>query len=169
MLAEVAVPYVDTSAAALGLWLDLPAQPALEAACLEVGGLRLDLRVLGASHQVVALAPGGGPPLTETVACRPGAAAALPACADRVAGGLRHRFESSVARLDPPALRARARALRTLAEGHPDVLAGVFPGSPDAITAIGCRAVGGGAEWWTAHVYPGTGEVVTTRSVVEVA
>lgn len=168
MLAEVAVPYVDTSAAALGLWLDLPAQPALEVARLEVGGLRLDLRVLGASHQVLALAPGRGL-LTETVACRAGAPAALPARADRIAGGLRHRFTSSVMRLDPPGLRARARALRVLAEGHPDVLAGVFPGSPDAITVIGCCAAGGGAEWWTEHVYPRTGEVVATRSVVEVA
>lgn len=162
MLAQVAVPYVDTSAAALGLWLDLPRQPALESLTLEVGGLALELRVLGASHQVVA----GG--LTETVACLPGLdGAELPAARVRVAGGLRHAFSSRVEHLDAPALHARAAELRSRCAADERALCGVFPGSPDAVTAIGCGpAAGGGVAWWTAHVYPGTGEVVTTESLV---
>ncbi|HWT91917.1 MAG TPA: DUF2617 family protein, partial [Solirubrobacteraceae bacterium] len=54
--------------------------------------------------------------------------------------------------------------------GDTRALCGVFPGSPDAVTAIGCaEADGGGVAWWTAHVYPGTGEVVTTESLVVAA
>lgn len=165
MLAQVAVPYVDTSAAALGLWLDLPRQPALESLSVEVGGLALELRVLGASHQVVA-----GGALTETVACLPGLGGAeLPTARERVAGGLRHAFSSRVERLDADALRARAAELRARCLGDPRALCGVFPGSPDAVTAIGCGPADGagrGVAWWTAHVYPGTGEVVTTESLV---
>jgi len=165
VLAQVTVPYVDTSAAALGLWLDLPRQPALQELKLRVEGIAVELRVLGASHQVVA----GG--LTETVACLPGLAPSpLPPARAEVVAGMRHAFASRVETLRPGRLRLRAAELRERCEADERALAGVFPGSPDAVTAIGCAPVTagrGGVSWWTVHVYPGSGEVVTTQTLLE--
>ncbi len=160
MLSAVDVAYADTTAAALGLWLDLPRQPALDVLALDVGGVALELRLLGASHQVVA------PGLTETVACREGEVAALPARAERAAGPRRYAFASRVERLSAPAFAARARAVRDRAAADPLALAGVFPGSPDALTAIACRPVRGGAAWRTVHLYPATGELVETTATL---
>ncbi len=163
MLREVATAYVDATASSLRLALDLPPQPALEASVVEVGGFVLELRVLGASHQCIAAA--GPVRLSETVAC--GAAGALlPPVHDRAAAGLRYRFSSTVEQLDAAAVRARADALRAGAAADPLALAGVFPGSPDALTALSCRAVDGGVAWETVHLYPHTGELVATASTV---
>ncbi len=163
MLREVATAYVDATAASLRLALDLAPQPALETAVVEVGGFTVELRVLGASHQCIATA--GANTLSETVAC--GAAGGLlPAAHDRAAAGLRYRFASSVEQLDAAGVRARAGALRDQVAADPLALAGVFPGSPDALTALTCRAVDGGVAWETVHLYPHTGELVATASTV---
>jgi len=166
MLREVATAYVDATAASLRLALDLPPQPALEAVVVEAGGFALDLRVLGASHQCIARA--GDAVLSETVAC--GATGGpLPPAHDRAARGLRYAFWSSVERLDAAGVRARAEAVRAGAAADPLALAGVFPGSPDALTALTCRAVEGGVAWRTVHLYPPTGELVATASTVRAA
>lgn len=154
MLTEVAAAYADVSANSLRLALDLPAQPALDCAVVEVGGVTVELRLLGASHQVIAGAT------SETVACLPGEHAALPPRVERPG----YAFESSVETLAPAAFRARADAVRAAAAADELALAGVFPGSADALTAITCRAVPRGIAWETTHLYPRTGEAVVTRS-----
>jgi hypothetical protein len=154
VLTEVAAAYVDVSASSLRLALDLPAQPALDAAVLRVGTIAVELRLLGASHQVLAAG------VSETVACLPGEHAALPPRVERPG----YAFESSVEILAPAPFRARANAVRAAAAADPLALAGVFPGSADALTAVTCRAAPGGLAWETAHLYPRTGEVVVTRS-----
>lgn len=155
MLTEVAAAYADVSANSLRLALDLPAQPALDCAVVDVGGVTVELRLLGASHQVIAGA------VSETVACLPGEHAALPPRVERPG----YAFESTVETLSPAAFRARADAVRAAAADDPLALAGVFPGSADALTALTCRAApGGGVAWETTHLYPRTGEAVVTRS-----
>ena len=169
MLAEIATAFVDASAASLRLALDLPPQPALEATIVGAGSFEVELRVLGASHQCIARRPGGAA-LSETVACLTGAPGGpLPASHDRAKAGLRYTFSSSVARVGTAALRTRADALRAAAAADPRALAGVFPGSPDALTALRCEPVAGGVAWTTVHLYPHTGELVETSTTVVVA
>ena len=67
MLVTIATAYADTTSADLSFALGLPAQPALHVLELAAGGgLALELRLLGASHQV-RLADR----VSETVACLP--------------------------------------------------------------------------------------------------
>ena len=167
MLAQVATAFVDARAGSLRLALDLPPQPALEAVALRVGGVSVELRVLGASHQAIARTPGGD--LSETVACLDLGGGPLPAALERRDDGLDYRFSSTVLRPGTEALRARADALRAEAAGDALSLAGVFPGSPDALTALRCRAVPGGVAWETVHLYPHTGELVETATTVTAA
>ncbi|HEV3002201.1 MAG TPA: DUF2617 family protein [Solirubrobacteraceae bacterium] len=155
MLTRVAAAYADVSASSLRLALGLPAQPALDVLAVRAGPVTVELRLLGASHQVIAAG------VSETVACLPGEHAPLPPRVERPG----YAFASSVEVLAPAAFRARAEAVRAAAAADPLALAGVFPGSPDALTALSCRpAPGGGVEWETAHLYPRTGEAVVTRS-----
>jgi hypothetical protein len=156
VLTEVAAAYADVSASSLRLALDLPPQPALDATVLTVGGIGVELRVLGASHQVIA----GG--VSETVACLAGDHGRLPPRVERAG----YAFASSVEVLSRAAFRARADAVRAAAAADPLSLAGVFPGSPDALTALTCRPDGAGVAWQTTHLYPRTREAVVTRSRV---
>jgi hypothetical protein len=169
LLAEVATAYVDVSAASLRLALDLPRLPALESVTVEVAGFALELRVLGASHQCLARGPGGAV-VSETVACLEGAGGGpLPATHARAEDGLHYSFTSTVERVSPGAVRTRADALRAAAAADPLALAGVFPGSPDALTALRCAPVDGGVAWQTVHLYPHTGEAVETASTAVAA
>lgn len=168
MLTQVATAFVDARAASLRLALDLPPQPALEVAVVEAGPFALELRVLGASHQCIATV--GGRALSETVACLPGAGpGALPAAHERRDGGLRYAFSSAVEHLSVAGVRERAAALRARAAEDPLALAGVFPGSPDALTALCCRPEAGGVRWETVHLYPHAGELVRTASTLSAA
>ncbi|MFD0785789.1 DUF2617 family protein, partial [Micromonospora azadirachtae] len=47
-------------------------------------------------------------------------------------------------------------------------LVGVFPGDPDAVTALAVRSgsPGGEVAWRTWHAYPQTNELVLTETVV---
>ena len=161
MLLHLDVPFLDASADQLVWRFGAPPQPCL--ATLEVvvgGGLTLELRLLGASHQVLARGADGAMRCSEVVAC--GAAAgglALPPAVEREDGGLRYRFTSEVRRVDDATLAATAdELLRRPADDG--VLVGAFPGSPLAVTAIEAQAAG----WRTWHLYPQTGEIVTTAT-----
>lgn len=154
MLTTLHVPYVDTRAADLVWTLDHPVVPALAE---QVAG-PLQLRVLGASHQVVLDG------LVETLACLPGVPADLPGDVRRPAGGWGYRFRSTVEDLGPAQVRARAEELRRLAAGPAAVVA-AFPGDPDAVTALRAdRLDADAAGWSTWHLYPGAGQLVTTRT-----
>lgn len=162
MLVALDAPYVDTRAADLSLALGGPERPALHVRELTLpGGLRLRLRLLGASHQVIC------GDLTETVACLPGRPPHLPdALHDETAG---YRFTATVLRPAGDGLRTRVAALRAELADDPYALVGVFPGDEDAITALAVRPEppDGSVAWRTWHAYPQTNELVLTETVVE--
>ena len=166
MLAPLAVPFVDARASALSWWLGDDAPEPLAALRLEGPGGSLELRLLGASHHVVATA--GEARCPEVVACGV-RAGALPAHHIGLVGEARYRFDSTTSTYSPAALSRVARDLRRRCAGAPDALVGVFPGSPDALTVLtgrrrGSRRSGTGWSWSSWHVYPSAGEVVRTRS-----
>ena len=161
MLAPLQVPFVDARASALSWWLGDDAPAPLATLVLPGPAGDLELRLLGASHHVVASA--GGARCPEVVAC--GAASSpLPAAHDGDVGGARYRFTSTTASYAPAALARLARDLRRRTAGAPDALVGVFPGSPHALTVLTGRPLRHGWSWASWHVYPAAGEVVRTRS-----
>lgn len=167
MLVTLETPYVDTEAGDLSLALGGPELPALYVLDLELPDrMRLRLRLLGASHQVMLRAP-GGVGISETVACLPGRPPELPTTLHDESTG--YRFSAMVQRLDPDELSARVGRLRRELADDPYALVGVFPGDLDAVTALEPvrTPVGPGSVGWrTWHVYPQSGEVVRTETVV---
>lgn len=169
MLANIDAVYADTRAAQLALQLGLPPQPAFSRLLVPLGDGALDLRLLGHSHQVVLDADGGcgpGAACSEVVACLPGAAGGLPPRAERELGGLHYTFRSEVRLLQPRGLAAEAARLQHEFRDQAAALVGVFPGSPSATTVVAARPLPAGIGWRTWHVYPQTGEIVTTTSRV---
>ena len=167
MLTELALPYADTSAAALQWSVSLPDTPPLDVLVLGDGPAVLELRLLGSSHCAVLRAPAGVDPLVETVACRlADDGEPVPQTRELQLGGLRYRFTSSVSSVDPHELRALAEQLRRDVRGRADRMAGVFPGATDALTVLGGAVESTAARWETWHLYPNTGEVVRTSTAV---
>jgi hypothetical protein len=142
-------PYADVRAADLVLALNAPRVPALETLRIEVGGLAVELALLGHSHQIVA------GDLVETVACVPGQEGDLPSA---LADG-RYAFTASVRPLD-----AHAGAIAAAVADDPRGLVGVFAG--DAFTALRAEPHAGGVRWETWHAYPQTGELVHTTGAL---
>lgn len=162
MLHDLEVPFLDAAASQLIWELGAPPQPALASARVELGaGCRLDVRLLGASHQVLLVDAAGAVVCSELVACRPGETGSLPPVARHADDRLDYGFTSSVRRLDTSGLAGVAAGLRDRAR-CPQVLAATFPGSPDALTAVEVTPTG----WRTWHLYPQAGEVVETRTTV---
>jgi hypothetical protein len=152
--------FADSRAADLSLAYGLRPLPALGTHRVTLPGVSLELRVLGASHQVVL----GG--WSETVACLPDRPGALPAREEYLAGGWRTTFEAHCHRLDADELAARVAGIVLECAADQHALVGEFPGSPLAVTALRARADGDGATWHTWHAYPQAGELVETVSVV---
>jgi hypothetical protein len=161
VLSRLAVPFVDARASALSWWLGDDAPPSLATLVLAGASGTLELRLLGASHHVVATA--GGARCPEVVACG-AAATGLPDRHDGAVGPARYRFASATTTYAPAGLARLARDLRRRADRAPDALVGVFPGSPHALTVLTGREVPRGWAWSSWHVYPEAGEVVRTRS-----
>jgi len=158
-------PYLDTRADALSFALGLEPLDALAVLPVERGGIRVQLRLLGASHQILA------GPVSETVACLPGDPGPLPeemrADVDGWTYGFRARVEAH------PTEAAFAAAVRRLCErvaDRDDALTGTFPGSPYAVTALAVDGdpVAGTLGWRTWHAYPQTREIVVTRTLLEI-
>ncbi|RGC69066.1 hypothetical protein C5N14_10985 [Micromonospora sp. MW-13] len=165
MLVTLDTPYVDTSAADLSLALGDAERPALHVLDLDLpSGVRLRLRLLGASHQMVLRAV--GTELIETVACLPGRPPELPATRLDEANG--YRFTATVLRPAGAELSDRVAALRAELADDPYALVGVFPGDADAVTALAVRPdpPAGTVAWRTWHAYPQTNELVLTETVV---
>ncbi len=167
---RLAAAFSDVRSADLELRLDLPAQEALVSRTVTDGRRVLDLRILGASHQVV-LSEAGSLLCAETVACpRDGRTqdGGLPGRRSEHQHGFHHRFRSATLRLDPDELRARVDDLLAALAGDPAAVCGVFPGDPLAVTGVRARfrspAV---TSWRTWHSYPQTGELVVTCTRVE--
>jgi hypothetical protein len=161
--ARLATRFADSRAADLSLAYGLLPLPALGTHRVRLPGLDLELRVLGASHQVVV------GEWSETVACLPDRPGALPTREESTAGGLCTTFEAYCHRLDPDALAARVGGIVRDCESDGHALVGEFPGSPLAVTALRAWPVDGGAAWRTWHAYPQAGELVETVSVVRAA
>lgn len=169
MLIEVRQPYVDVSAQDLTLTLGAPPAPALDVLHVTTGGERIELRLLGFSHQALVGS------LSETVACVPGVAGSLPL--RRTSGG--YDFRARVERHSDEAYATRAAALIAAAADDPHALAGVFADAPGAaarrdarlpaFTALAARPLAGGRgiAWTTWHGYPQSGEIVVTASSLE--
>ncbi len=167
---ELVAPYRDTRAQDLCWSLTLPVQPALAVRTVRLGGFVLELRLLGASHQVLVWAEAGTELLcVETVACLPGMAGPLPdqellrSCPT---GGLREwnmRGRCSLSLGGPEFDRAVQRVRRAV-EANPHSLAASYPGAPGALTAVLPEQVPTGVRWTTWHSYPQDGKLVRTRS-----
>ena len=161
----IATPFADSRVADLSLVYGMAPLPALGIHHVALPGAELELRVLGASHQVVLDV--GGIRWSETVACLPDRAGSLPAHDEVNTGPLRSQFTSRCRRLRPAQLAEQVRGIVRRYERHPRALVGAFPGSPLAITALLVQNLGEGtAGWFTWHAYPQTGELVQTASVV---
>jgi hypothetical protein len=161
VLASLTVPFVDARASALSWWLGDDAPASLASLVLPGTHGRLELRLLGASHHVVATA--GSTRCPEVVACGQ-RETPLPASHDGAVGDGRYRFRSTTTSYAPQDLRRVARDLRRRWTTAEDALVGVFPGSPDALTVLSGRPLRQGWAWASWHVYPEAGEVVRTRS-----
>ncbi|WP_370149364.1 DUF2617 family protein [Streptacidiphilus sp. EB129] len=162
MLTTLHTSYTDTRAGDLAWCLGRQELPALAVLDMKIGRLDLQLRLLGASHQVVLGAAAGY--CSETVACLPGRRTPLPARVAERVQGWDYEFAARVETLSAQNFAGRAQELLALVEKHPDGLAGVFPGDPNAFTAL----LAGGNErdifWRTWHAYPQEGRLVCTRS-----
>ncbi|WP_035847299.1 DUF2617 family protein [Kitasatospora azatica] len=122
----------------------------------------LQLRLLGASHQVVITAGPGE--CLETVACMPGRRTPLPARVAEQVAGWEYEFAARIESLPPHVFAARAQEILALVDEHPRGLAGVFPGDPSAFTALVAQGSAERVLWRTWHAYPQEGRLVCTRS-----
>lgn len=158
MHAALTVPYLDTAYDQLSFTLDGPELPALAVRELRLDSGTLELRLLGASHQIRLSTPDGS--LLETVACLPGRAADLPSTVERDG----YRFTAEVS--TPAGFAAVVTAVRDEVAVSPYGLVGVFPGDESALTALLAEPGGDAVSWRTWHAYPQTGHLVTTRTTV---
>ncbi|MFG2005820.1 DUF2617 family protein [Spirillospora sp. NPDC048911] len=156
MLATLRTAYTDTRADELSFALGLPALDALAVLSAERAGLAVELRLLGASHQVIA------GPVTETVACLPGRPGPLPGQVTEALPGWSYDFTSST--VTHTAFGSAVDDLRARLADRDDALTGTFPGSPHAVTALALEPAEDGLGWRTWHAYPQTREIVMTRS-----
>ncbi|MEU5899085.1 MULTISPECIES: DUF2617 family protein [Streptomyces] len=166
MLTTLKTGYTDTRAADLAWALGREPLPALATLDLELDDARMQLRLLGASHQVLLEEERGG--CSETVACIPGSSTPLPLGVSKRVGEWEYEFAARVETLSHGQFAGRAQELLALVAEHPHGLAGVFPGSPHAFTALLAQRHEGSLMWRTWHAYPQEGQLVATRTRVGV-
>ncbi|MFI6644310.1 DUF2617 family protein [Streptomyces sp. NPDC050504] len=166
MLTSLKTAYTDTRAADLAWALAREPLPALAVLDLELDGAKLQLRLLGASHQVLLEEDRGT--CSETVACMPGSSTPLPLGVSKRVGDWEYEFAARVETLSSGSFAGRAQELLALVSDHPHGLAGTFPGSPHAFTAMLAQSVDGQVRWRTWHAYPQEGQLVVTRTRVGV-
>lgn len=161
MISALEVAFADVCARSLGWALGLPPCPALATLVVERAGWpEVELRLLGASHQVLVHAD-GALLCSETVACDLADGRPLP---ERSEAG-RYEFQSDVQRLDPTAFVAAVDRVVTALDDRDDALVGHFPGSPHATTGLAVELVAPHQLAWRSwHAYPQSGELVRTRS-----
>ncbi|MFH8578979.1 DUF2617 family protein [Streptomyces zaomyceticus] len=162
MLTTLKTSYTDTRAADLAWALGREPLPALAVLDLELAGARLQLRLLGASHQV--LLEEEGRSCSETVACMSGSSTPLPLGVSKRVGEWEYEFAARVETLSHGSFAGRAQELLALVADHPNGLAGTFPGSPHAFTAMLAQRHEGQVRWRTWHAYPQEGQLVVTRT-----
>ncbi|MFB7465056.1 DUF2617 family protein [Streptomyces sp. NPDC056224] len=166
MLTTLQTTYTDTRAADLAWALGRDRLPALAVLNLELSGAKVELRLLGASHQV--LLEEGKVLCSETVACMPGSSTPLPLGVAKRVGDWEYEFAARVETLSRGSFAGRAQELLALVADHPNGLAGTFPGSPHAFTALLAQRYEDQVRWRTWHAYPQEGQLVATRTRVAV-
>lgn len=160
MISSLDVAFADVSARSLGWALDLSSRPALATMLVGRGQPQVELRLLGASHQVLVHAD-GKQLCSETVACDLPGSQPLP---DSSRAG-RYEFRSDVQLLDPVAFVATVERIAASLEDREDALLGHFPGVPHAMTALSVDFLAPQQMAWRSwHGYPQTGELVSTRT-----
>jgi hypothetical protein len=164
MLTTLTTAYTDTRAGDLAWALGREPLPALATRELQLDGARLQLRLLGASHQVLLEEDDGA--CSETVACMPGSSTPLPLGVAKQIGTWEYEFAARVETLSPGSFAGRAQELLALVADHPHGLAGTFPGAPHAFTALLVQRHAGQVRWRTWHSYPQEGRLVSTRTRV---
>lgn len=164
MLTTLHTAYTDTRADDLAWALGREPLPALAVLDLELSGAKLQLRLLGASHQVLLDEKQGN--CSETVACMPGSSTPLPLGVAKRLGDWEYEFAARVETLSNRSFAGRAQELLALVADHPLGLAGTFPGSPHAFTAMLAQRLDGQVRWRTWHAYPQEGRLVITRTRV---
>ncbi|MEU9607925.1 DUF2617 family protein [Streptomyces sp. NPDC048057] len=164
MLTTLHTAYTDTRADDLAWALDREPLPALAVLDLELSGAKLQLRLLGASHQVLLEEEQGT--CSETVACMPGSSTPLPLGVSKKLGDWEYEFAARVETLSQGSFAGRAQELLALVADHPHSLAGTFPGDPHAFTAMMAQRQGRQVLWRTWHAYPQEGRLVVTRTRV---
>ncbi|MFF3290561.1 DUF2617 family protein [Streptomyces sp. NPDC003023] len=158
---ELTTPYLDTDADQLSFTLGMPAREALAVRDLTIGGLDVQLRLLGASHQVFA------GPVRETVACLPGVAGGLPDSAAQEFDDWHYHFDARVRNFAAADFSEQVARIRERSDAAPDALCGIFPGSPEAVTALAVERHGTGLGWRTWHTYPQSRQIVATHTRLE--
>jgi len=166
MLTTLHTAYSDTRAADLAWALGREPLPALAVLDLELAGATVQLRLLGASHQVLLEEERGS--CSETVACMPGSSTPLPLGVAKRIGDWEYEFAARVETLGAGSFAGRAQELLALVADHPHGLAGTFPGSPHAFTAMLAHRTEDQVRWRTWHAYPQEGQLVVTRTRVGV-
>lgn len=166
MRASISAPFVDTRADDLVWTLSHPLIDPLATRTVQVADRRVELRVLGASHQVVLRAESGE--LVETVACLPGVPGRLPGNAEHLLPGVGdYHFDSVIESLSRAELLRRVEEVRQETSRSSGGLTVSFPGDPLAITALHLTSGGGTTlRWRTWHAYPQSGELVTTTTTL---
>ncbi|NBE56522.1 DUF2617 family protein [Streptomyces boluensis] len=164
MLTTLQTSYTDTRADDLAWALGREPLPALAALDLELDDAKVQLRLLGASHQVLLERDDGT--CSETVACIPGSSTPLPLGVAKRVGDWDYEFAARVETMSSGSFAGRAQELIALVADHPNGLAGVFPGSPHAFTALLVQRHEGHVHWRTWHAYPQEGQLVATRTRV---
>ncbi|MET7639457.1 DUF2617 family protein [Streptomyces sp. NPDC005438] len=166
MLTTLTTAYSDTRAGDLTWALGREPLPCLALLNLQLGAQHVQLRLLGASHQVLVH---GDNRVSETVACMPGSNAPLPMAASQRIGGWEYEFSARIESLSAGSFLNRARGLFGMVSEHPQGLAGVFPGSPYAFTALIAQRQQEVLTWRTWHSYPQDRQLVSTRTRVNTA
>ncbi|RII08590.1 hypothetical protein DSC45_33275 [Streptomyces sp. YIM 130001] len=166
MLTTLRTSYTDTRADDLAWALGREPLPALAVLDLQLSGATIQLRLLGASHQVLLDQEQGT--CSETVACIPGSSTPLPLGVAKRVGACEYEFAARVETLSTASFAGRAQELIALVADHPNGIVGVFPGSPYAFTALLAQRLEEQVLWRTWHAYPQEGQLVSTRTRVGV-
>jgi hypothetical protein len=154
-------PFLDTDADQLSFALGRPAREALAVRDLTVGGLDVQLRLLGASHQIFV------GPVRETVACLPGLEGGLPDAATQDFDDWSYYFSARVQCFSTVEFSEQVARIRSRSDQHPQALYGIFPGSPEAVTALIVERQSAGLSWSTWHTYPQSRQIVATHTRLE--
>lgn len=125
MLTTLKTVYTDTRASDLAWALGREPLPALAVLDLELSGAKLQLRLLGASHQVLLEEEQGS--CSETVACMPGSSTPLPLGVAKRLGEWEYEFAARVETLSGARSRGAPRSSSRWSPTTPTALQGRFP------------------------------------------